>query len=179
MVTIGSKLFIWGGCAADCVDVAVYCLDMGTMSWERRHASTGAPPAARAGHTMAVVHERLVIIGGCDGKRGTCYPGVHVYDPARDMWTSPTLLGAAQPIGLQGALAAVVGGEITLYGGCRVKGAAALPRRGSDVLCSAEAWSRSLPTSATTRPAYLASISCRSTSSVALENDPGGTRTVS
>lgn len=43
------------------------------------------------------VHDRLVIVGGCDGKRGACYEGVSVYDPVRDMWTSPTLLGSAPP----------------------------------------------------------------------------------
>lgn len=141
LAAIGTKVYVWGGCAADCVDVAVHCLDTRTMTWEERIASTGAPPAARSGHVMAVVHERLVIVGGCDGKRGRCYGGVHVYDPVRDMWTKPTLLGPTPP-GVQGAVAAVLGGELTLYGGCQVKGSLK-PRLGGSDLCTSDAWSLS------------------------------------
>ena len=95
LAAIGSSLYVWGGCAAHCFDVSMYVLDVEAGKWEKRVASSGAPPTAREGHAMVVVHERLIIVGGCDGKKGRCYGGVHVYDPVRDLWSQPTLLASS------------------------------------------------------------------------------------
>lgn len=70
LVAVGTNLYLWGGCAATCADVAVYSFDTLSMRWERRNGTTGAPPVPREGHVTAVVHGRLMILGGCDGKRG-------------------------------------------------------------------------------------------------------------
>lgn len=70
LAAIGTTLYLWGGCAATCSDVAVYAFDTLSMRWEARNATTGAPPVPREGHVTAVVHNRLLILGGCDGKRG-------------------------------------------------------------------------------------------------------------
>jgi hypothetical protein len=36
-----------------------------TLSWEKIKPVSGAPPAARSGHTMTMVGEKLYIFGGC------------------------------------------------------------------------------------------------------------------
>ena len=52
LVAIGGSLYVWGGCASHCADVDMYVLDTSEHKWERRKLSSGAPPAARAGHAM-------------------------------------------------------------------------------------------------------------------------------
>ena len=157
MLAIGSSLYVWGGCAATCVDVSVYALDTTAMMWSRRNLTTGAPPTPREGHVTALVHGRMVVFGGCDGKRGRCYGEVHVYDPIRDRWTQPSALGRTLPVPTQGAAHVVVGSEVLAYGGCSVKGApsaAAIPSSHAPVggrpwgtgsnLCTDVAWSLTL-----------------------------------
>ena len=68
LAPIGVELYIWGGCGATCNDVNVHVFDTQRMQWRTRNATSGSPPAPREGHVAAIVHGRLVIIGGCDGK---------------------------------------------------------------------------------------------------------------
>ena len=53
--------------------VQVHVLDTHKREWTTRNATSGAPPLPRQGHVQAVMHSRLIVLGGCDGKRGTCH----------------------------------------------------------------------------------------------------------
>ena len=146
---IGSALYVWGGCAATCADVLVHVFDTRKLMWSSRNATSGAPPLPREGHVQAVMHGRLLILGGCDGQRGQCHPNLYVYDPIRDRWTNPSAVGAALPSPRQGAVHVVIGSEMLMYGGCSVKGSAAVggpaqlagSSTAGEGLCTSDVWS--------------------------------------
>ena len=52
MAALGTEIYVWGGCASSCSDVAVHVLDTRAMRWSMRNSTTGTPPVGRAGHAM-------------------------------------------------------------------------------------------------------------------------------
>src|SRR3989441_1143564 len=75
-------------------------------------------PTARAGAAVAVVDNRIYVIGGRDCPYLFCFGArvfdtVEIYDPATDSWTT----GASMPTARTDASAAVLGGLVVVVGG--------------------------------------------------------------
>lgn len=75
-------------------------------------------PTARAGAAVAVVDNRIYVIGGRDCPFFFCFGArvfdtVEIYDPVTDSWTT----GASMPTARTDASAAVIGGLVVVMGG--------------------------------------------------------------
>jgi len=63
-VMVGKKMYVFGGRDHSNVFDGLYCFDRDEMKWNRLITQPGLTPVARAGHSMVLVEDKLVVFGG-------------------------------------------------------------------------------------------------------------------
>ncbi|KAG6646756.1 uncharacterized protein LOC122314710 isoform X1 [Carya illinoinensis] len=113
-VSIGNKLFVYGGDRGDRYHGDVDMLDMETLTWSRL-AVQGSSPGVRAGHAAVNVRTKVYVIGGVGDKH--YYNDVWVLDVSTCSWTQLGICGQ-QPQGRFSHTAVLTDSDIAIYGGC-------------------------------------------------------------
>jgi dynein heavy chain len=93
-----------------------------TLSWEKIKPVSGAPPAARSGHTMTMVGEKLYIFGGCGLGQGVGHLAgttgdMYVFDTGSQKWASVTPKSSEKPQARWHHTATAVDRKIVVFGG--------------------------------------------------------------
>ncbi|PON48201.1 BTB-kelch protein [Parasponia andersonii] len=113
-VTIGNKLFVYGGDCGDRYNGDVDMLDMDTLTWSRLSVQ-GSSPGVRAGHAAVNIGTKVYVIGGVGDKH--YYNDVWILDVSTCSWTQLEIRGQ-QPQGRFSHTAIVTDLDIAIYGGC-------------------------------------------------------------
>uniref|UniRef100_A0A3B6FLX0 DCD domain-containing protein n=2 Tax=Triticum aestivum TaxID=4565 RepID=A0A3B6FLX0_WHEAT len=113
-VTVGNRLFVYGGDCGDRYHGEVDVLDMGTMAWSR-FSVKGASPGVRAGHAALGIGSKIYVIGGVGDKQ--YYSDAWILDVVDRSWTQLETCGQ-QPQGRFSHSAVIMNTDIAIYGGC-------------------------------------------------------------
>ena len=123
-VWTGSKMVVWGGVGIDLVGEEIVDVlldsggvyDPGTDTWTP--TATDGAPAPRVDHTAVWTGTggRMIVWGGGDGYWATYGDGAS-YDPASDVWTPVSAVGAPEQRTWHTAV--VVGGTMVVWGGTK------------------------------------------------------------
>ncbi|VAH60393.1 unnamed protein product [Triticum turgidum subsp. durum] len=113
-VTVGNRLFVYGGDCGDRYLGEVDVLDMDTMAWSR-FSVKGASPGVRAGHAALGIGSKIYVIGGVGDKQ--YYSDAWILDVVDRSWTQLETCGQ-QPQGRFSHSAVIMNTDIAIYGGC-------------------------------------------------------------
>ncbi|VAH76294.1 unnamed protein product [Triticum turgidum subsp. durum] len=113
-VTVGNRLFVYGGDCGDRYHGEVDVLDMDTMAWSR-FSVKGASPGVRAGHAALGIGSKIYVIGGVGDKQ--YYSDAWILDVVDRSWTQLETCGQ-QPQGRFSHSAVIMNTDIAIYGGC-------------------------------------------------------------
>lgn len=92
---VGYKVYIFGGKGSSGVLYNdLWCLDVERWAWEHVPSSTAAPPAARCGHSLTAVGDKLAVFGGWDGTRNW-FNDFWLFDISTFTWVKPAATGMA------------------------------------------------------------------------------------
>ncbi|KAI3421534.1 uncharacterized protein J3R85_012231 [Psidium guajava] len=98
---VGKKLFIFGGCGKSPNDDEevyyndLYILNTETFVWKRA-VTTGIPPSARDSHSCSTWKNKMIVIGGEDG-RDYYLSDAHILDADTLMWKELNTTGHMLP----------------------------------------------------------------------------------
>ncbi|GAB4855654.1 hypothetical protein Ancab_024276 [Ancistrocladus abbreviatus] len=114
-VSVGNKLFVYGGDCGDRYHGEVDVFDVDTVTWTRLLVQ-GSSPGARAGHVAVTTGTKIYVIGGVGDK--TYYNDAWVLDTNMHSWAKLDICG--QPPQGRFSHTAVVTeiSDIAIYGGC-------------------------------------------------------------
>lgn len=94
-VSGGETIFLFGGNATlSGTNNQLWSYSVGANTWTQ-HSPGGTAPTARAWHNLTwdVGQQRLVLFGGSAALAGPLRNDVHLYNPATDTWSQPTVSG--------------------------------------------------------------------------------------
>ncbi|KAL7599882.1 hypothetical protein Lser_V15G22336 [Lactuca serriola] len=113
-VSVGNKIFIYGGDCGDRYRGDIGVFNVETSIWSR-FVVHGPSPGFRAGHAAVTIGTKIYMIGGVGDKQ--YYNDVWVLDTINSLWIRLEVHGQ-QPQGRFSHTAIVADSDIAIYGGC-------------------------------------------------------------
>ncbi|GAB2229010.1 hypothetical protein Droror1_Dr00023145 [Drosera rotundifolia] len=113
-VTVGNRVFVYGGDCGDRYHGEVDVLDVDSFTWIRLGVCATSP-GARAGHAAVRIGFKMYVIGGVGDKR--YHDDAWAFDTSSYSWSKLEICGHP-PQGRFSHTAVVTGSDIAIYGGC-------------------------------------------------------------
>ena len=93
--------------------------DADSLVFWYRPSVSGQAPAARAGHTAALIGNNMLVFGGADSVQ--CFDDLHVLQCSTFSWSTPMVSGSP-PKARSGSAAVAVGDTMVIFGGATFTG---------------------------------------------------------
>jgi hypothetical protein len=112
------RIYVWGGFTDGGCLQDLWILDTETLAWEVGTAM-GVAPSAREDHAAIVRGNEMLLLGGCNFGKRTCFNDLHVLDLDKMIWRDEHVASAGPELAPRESLTLTeVGGDMYAFGGC-------------------------------------------------------------